>query len=146
MGQTPLDRTPQPSRYGPAPMPAATRHRIVRALGGLTVLLGLALAVAGYLRFEGTEVEGTGGAYEVLDDHTVSVTISVKRKDPATPVVCIVRAKARDATETGRREVVVGPSTNRIVEVTTTVKSYRTPFAADVYGCGSDIPGYLTAP
>jgi hypothetical protein len=116
------------------------------ALGVLTVLLGLGVAVIGYQRTAGSAVRGENGAYEVLDDHTVSVTISVTRKNPAVPVVCIVRAKARDGSETGRREIVVGPSPDRTVQVTTTVKSYRTSIAGDVYGCGTTIPGYLTQP
>lgn len=127
-------------------MPAATRRRIVMGLVGLTVLLGLGLAVLLYQRFERAAVEGKGGAYDVIDDHTVSVTISVTRKDPAIPVVCIVRAKAIDGDETGRREILVGPSTERTVQVTTTVKSYKRSFSGDVYGCGTTVPPYLTAP
>lgn len=146
MTDVPSGRTAPPSRYGREPMPAATRRRIVLALGALTILLGLGVAVAGYHRFEGAEVEGAGGAYEVLDDQTVSVTISVTRKDPATPVVCIVRARAQDGSETGRREILVGPATDRTVQVTTTVKSYKRPVSADVYGCGTTVPGYLRAP
>ncbi len=127
-------------------MAAAARRRIVLALTGLTVLLGIGVAVLGYQRFEGAAVEGEGGAYQVLDDHTVSVTISVTRKDPSIPVVCIVRAKALDEGETGRREILVVPSTEPTVEVTTTVKTYKRSFAGDVYGCGTTVPSYLTAP
>lgn len=137
---------PPPARYGRAPMTAVTRRRIVMALAGLTVLLGLGLAALGYQRFERNPVEGKGGAYQVLDDHTMSVTISVSRRDPSIPVVCIVRARTRDGGETGRREILVGPSEERTVEVSTTVKSYKRSFAADVYGCGTTVPPYLTAP
>ena len=127
-------------------MPPATRRRIVRALAAVTLGLGLAVAVLGYQRFEGAAVEGKTAAYEVLDDHTVSVTVSVTRKDPSVPVVCIVRAKAVDGGETGRREVLVGPSSQRTVQVATTVKSYKRSAAGDVYGCGTTVPPYLTAP
>ena len=127
-------------------MPAATRRRIVRALAGLTVLLGVGAAFLGYQRFERSPVEGKGGAYEVLDDHTLALTINVTRRDPSVPVVCIVRAKTIDGDETGRREILVGPSTERSVLVSTTVKSYKRSFAGDVYGCGTTVPSYLTAP
>lgn len=136
----------QTDRYGRPPMPAATRRRVIMGLAGLTILLGLGVAALGYQRFERAPVEGKGGAYEVLDDHTLSVTISVTRRDPAIPVVCIVRAKTLDGGETGRREILVGPSTERTVQVTTTVKSYKRSFAGDVYGCGTEVPSYLTAP
>lgn len=131
------------SRYGRAPMSAAARRRVVIALGGLVVLLGVGLATLGYQRFEGVEVAGESAAFEVLDDQTVSITISVTRKDPSQPVVCIVRARSKDGAETGRREVLVGPSEDRTVQVTTTVKSYKRPFVGDIYGCGTTVPGYL---
>ncbi len=61
-------------------------------------------------------------------------------------MVCIVRARAIDGSETGRREVLVGPSDQRVVQVTTLVKSTRKPVVGDVYGCGTDVPSYLVAP
>lgn len=114
------------------------------ALGLLVAVVGVVLAVISYQRFEGVEVSGESAAFEVLDDQTVSITISVTRKDPSQPVVCIVRARSRDGAETGRREVVVGPSTDKTVQVTTTVKSYKRPAVGDIYGCGTKVPGYLT--
>lgn len=139
------DRGPS-ARYGRPPMPAATRRRIVKILAGLTILLGLGVSAMGYQRFERAPVEGKGGAYEVIDDNTVSVTISVTRRDPAIPVACVVRAKAIDSDETGRREILIGPSTERTVQVTTTVKTYKRSFSGDVFGCGTEVPAYLTAP
>lgn len=138
--------TPPPARYGKAPMPAATRRRIVFALGAVTILLGLGVAIGGYQRFEEVAVDGEMVAYEVLDEQTASVTITVTRKDPAVPVVCIVRARSRDGSETGRREILVGPSTERTVQVTATVKTYKRPYVGDIYGCGTTVPAYLRAP
>ena len=79
------------------------------------------------------------------DEQTVEITISVTRKDPSRPVVCIVRARSYDGAETGRREILVGPSEAKTVQVTTTVKSFRPPVVGDIYGCGTDVPGYLVA-
>jgi hypothetical protein len=76
----------------------------------------------------------------------VSVTISVTRKDPSRRVDCIVRVRAKDGSETGRREVLVAPSTQATVQVTTIVKSSRPAVVGDIYGCGTDVPGYLRAP
>jgi hypothetical protein len=39
--------------------------------------------------------------------------------------------------------VLVPPSDQATVQVTTTVKSSKPPVMADVYGCGIDVPGYL---
>lgn len=142
----PAGRSTPPSRYGRTPMAAGTRRRIVIALGVLTVLLGLAVAISLYQRFEQVAVSGEMVAYDVLDEQSASVTISVTRKDPAVPVVCIVRARARDGSESGRREILVGPSTERTVQVTATVKTYKRPYVGDIYGCGTDVPPYLTAP
>ena len=92
---------------------------------------------------ETLDVEGETATFTVLDDQTVEITISVTRKDPSRPAVCIVRARSYDGAETGRREVLVGPSEAKTVQVTTTVKSYRRPVVGDIYGCGIDVPEYL---
>jgi uncharacterized protein (DUF58 family) len=134
------------SRYGRQRMAPATRRRVAIALGVLVLALGIIVAVIGYQRFEGTDVEGTIAAYQVVDEQTVSVTISVTRKNPSQPVHCIVRVRSRDGAETGRREVLVGPSDQKTVQVTTTVKSYKPPFVGDIYGCGTDVPSYLVGP
>jgi len=39
--------------------------------------------------------------------------------------------------------VLVPPSDQTTVQVTTTVKSSRPPAMADIYGCGTEVPGYL---
>ncbi|MFM9035968.1 MAG: DUF4307 domain-containing protein [Mycobacterium sp.] len=146
MSDVPAEPARPPSRYGSEPIPSDARRWVVRGLAALTVLATLAIAVVAYQRFEGVAVEGKTAAFEVLDDQTVEVTISVTRKDPATPVTCIVRARAYDGAETGRREVLVGPAAERTIQITTTVKSYRRPAVGDVYGCGTVVPPYLTAP
>ena len=93
-----------------------------------------------------SDVEGKLGGYQLVDDQTVDVTISVTRADPSRPVVCIVRGRSKDGSETGRREVLVPPSDQATVQVIATVKTSRPPVIGDVYGCGTDVPGYLTAP
>jgi len=70
----------------------------------------------------------------------------VTRKDPSRPVVCIVRARSIDGGETGRREILVPPSSHATVQVTAVVKTSQRPVMGDVYGCGTDVPAYLVAP
>jgi hypothetical protein len=133
------------ARYGRSRLPAATRRRVAFALGVLVVAAGVVLALIAYQRFEGNDVEGKIASYQVLDDQTTSVTISVTRKDPSQPVHCIVRVRSHDGDETGRREILVPPSESATVQVTTVVKSYKRAFVGDIYGCGTDVPGYLVA-
>jgi hypothetical protein len=145
MAETSDSETLMSSRYGRRQMASATRRRVTIALTVLAVVAGVAVAVLGYRRFEGDPVEGEMAAYEVLDNKTVSVTISVTRKDPTAPVVCIVRARSKDGAETGRREILVGPAQTPTVQVTATVTTYKPSFMGDIYGCGTNVPGYLLA-
>jgi len=119
---------------------------VVIVLGLLVVAAGLVVAVMGYRRLGTSEVAGSLAGYQVIDHETASVTISVTRSDPSRPVDCIVRVRAKDGSETGRRELLVPASDQATVQVTTTVKSSRPPAMADIYGCGTAVPGYLRSP
>jgi Domain of unknown function (DUF4307) len=141
MTETPLPR-PE-ARYGRSRLSRISRRRVAIGLGVLVVGVGVVVAVVGYQRLGTSDVTGSLAGYQVIDNETASVTISVTRSDPSRPVDCIVRVRAKDGGETGRREVLVPPSDQATVQVTTTVKSVRPPVMADIYGCGTDVPGYL---
>jgi hypothetical protein len=132
-------------RYGRTRLSRGSRRVLAVVLGLLAVALGVAVAVVGYQRLGNSDVEGTLAGYRLIDDETVSVTITVHRSDPSRPAVCIVRSRSKDGSETGRRELLVPPSKEASVQVTTTVKSSRPPVMGDVYGCGLDVPAYLVA-
>lgn len=141
MNQTPI---PLPeTRYGRPRLSGTSRRRVVIAVAVLAVAAGTVIAVIGYQRIGTSDVAGSLAGYQVIDDETVSVTISVTRSDPSRPVDCIVRVRSKDGSETGRREVLVAPSEATTVQVTTTVKSSKPPVMANIYGCGTDVPGYL---
>ena len=143
MTQTSIPR-PE-SRYGRSRLSRASRRRVAIALGVLVLAAGIAVAFVGYQRIGTSDVSGSLAGYQVVDNETASITISVTRSDPSRPVDCIVRVRTKDGSETGRREVLVGPSTQATVQITTTVKSSQPPVMADIYGCGTDVPGYLRA-
>ena len=143
MTETPISR-PE-ARYGRSRLSRIPRRWVIAALGALVIVAGLVIAVIGYHRFGTSDVKGTMVGYRVIDDQTASITISVTRSDPSRPVDCIVRVRAKDGGETGRREVLVAASDQKTVQVTTTVKSSRPPAMADIYGCGADVPSYLRA-
>lgn len=134
------------ARYGRQRLSRAARRRIVVVLSVVIVAAGVAIALVAFQRLGTGEVKGDLGGYRLLDGQTVEVTISVTRDDPSRPVVCIVRSRAVDGNEAGRREVLVPPSSQTTVQVTTVVKSTRVPVVGDVYGCGTDVPAYLVAP
>jgi hypothetical protein len=134
------------SRYGRQRLSRRARRLLIIGLTLLVVAVGGAVAVVGYHRLGTADVEATMNSYRLLDDETVSVTITVTRKDPRRPAVCIVRARSKDGSETGRREVLVPASAQKSVQVTTIVKASRPPVMGDVYGCGFDVPNYLVAP
>ncbi len=131
------------ARYGRQRLNRRTRRWIAIGLTALVVVAGVAIAAVAFVRFDSGDVKGELGGYRIVDDETVEVTVSVTRDDPAQPVVCIVRARSYDGSETGRREVLVPPSTAATVQVTTIVKTSRPAVVGDVYGCGSDVPSYL---
>ncbi len=134
------------ARYGRGRVPRASRGRVVVALAVLGVVAGVVIAAIGYQRLGRSDVEGKLAGYRLIDPETVSVTISVTRSDPSRPVDCIVRVRTQDGSESGRREVLVPPASEETVQVTTIVKSSKPPVMGDIYGCGTDVPGYLRAP
>ena len=133
------------ARYGRQRLTRRNRRWIAIGLALVVLAGGVAIAVIASQRLGSGDVKGELGGYRLVDDETVEVTISVTRDDPSRPVVCIVRARSIDGTETGRREVLVPPSTQKTVQVTTVVKASRPPVVGDVYGCGTDVPSYLVA-
>jgi hypothetical protein len=134
------------ARYGRQRVPRWTRRLVVAVLATAVVVAGVIIAIVGSQRLGSQEVEGELGAYRLIDAQTVEVTVNVTRKDPSRPAVCIVRARSKDGSETGRREILVKPSQLATVQVTTVVKASRPPVIGDVYGCGLDVPPYLVAP
>lgn len=147
--KTPQNQAPIPrpeSRYGRRRLSVRSRRVVLVALSLLVLAAGGGVAVLGYQRLGTSDVSGSLAGYRVIDDETASITISVSRSDPSRPVDCIVRVRSKDGSETGRREVLVPPSAQTTVQVTTTVKSSKPPAMADIYGCGTDVPGYLRAP
>jgi hypothetical protein len=134
------------ARYGRELVSRSNRRWIAVGLGVLVLAAGIAIAVIASQRLGTGEVKGELGGYLLVDDETVQVTVTVTRDNPSQPVVCIVRARSIDGSETGRREVLVPPSAQKTVQVTTVVKTSKPPVVGDVYGCGTDVPSYLVAP
>ncbi|WP_063036517.1 DUF4307 domain-containing protein [Nocardia pseudovaccinii] len=140
-GDTPIDR--RADRYGTTPRP--TRRWIPFALGAVVLAAGLGVAYVGFQKYGPEDIDAEQLGYTVVDDSTISVHLKVTRKDPQQPVVCFVRAMARDGSELGRREVLIEPSGSGTIELTTTVRASDRPVSSSVYGCSDDVPKYLRA-
>src|SRR6201988_2574984 len=132
-------------RYGRQRLSRRNPRWVAVGLGGLVLAAGIGIAVMASQRLGTGGGKGELGGYHLVDTETVQVTVTVTRDDPSRPVVCIVRARSIDGSETGRREVLVPPSSQSTVPVNTVVKASRPPVVGDVYGCGTDVPSYLVA-
>ena len=133
-------------RYGQARRTPKNPKRLAIIATVLIIGVGVLVAIEGYRKLGTGEVRASLAAYQLIDDQTAEVTLTVTRQDPSRPVVCIVRARSKDGSETGRREVLVGPSADATIQVTALVKTSKPPTNGDAYGCGTDIPPYLVAP
>lgn len=131
-----------PDRY-----PSTTRTRpgklVTWGLTALVVVAGMIIAYAAYHKFAVKEIDTEVVSFDLVDDSTIDIQVTVTRADPSRPAVCIIRARSRDGSETGRREVYVAPSHSRTVEFTAPVRTSQPPGMGDVYGCSLDVPEYL---
>jgi Domain of unknown function (DUF4307) len=134
------------SRYGRQRLSRRSRRWVVIALALVVVTIAGSAAVIGYQRINATDVAGEMVAYRLIDAQTVEVTVSVTRADPSQRVVCIIRGRSRDGSETGRRELLVPASDATTVQVIGLVKTSGPPAVGDVYGCGTEVPSYLVEP
>ena len=138
-----MTRTLPPGRYASA-TPKRPRKTLVWALGAGVIVLGLVIAYLAYDKFAVNEIDTELTSFEVVDDGTLEVTFTVTREDPADDAVCIVRARSRDGSETGRREVYIPEGDSATVLLTSPVHTSQRPAVGDVYGCSLDGPAYLT--
>lgn len=129
----------------PAERSASARRRWFIALATAALIAGVVIAVLGYQRFADPEVSGETGSYEVITPGLVRVHYSVTRKDPSRPVACVVRARAYDGSEVGRREIIVAPSDHGQVSEIADVRTSREAFTGEVFGCTTNVPPYLDA-
>ncbi|MGW6693474.1 DUF4307 domain-containing protein [Rhodococcus sp. NPDC054953] len=135
-----------PSDRYPMPQGSVRGSRItsiVLTIG--VVLLGLAVAWLGYNKFAAKDIASEMVQYSIVDDSTMAMSFTVTREEPSEAALCIVRVRSRDGSETGRREIVVQPSEHGTVQIDTQVTTSQPPGVADIYGCGSTVPSYLTA-
>lgn len=134
--------TPPAGRYSRPARGGSARVRVV-LVTVLAVLVGLGVAYLGYTNLASTPVSGEQTGFVLVDDRTLELRFDVTRDDPSQPAVCIVRARALDGSEAGRREVLVPASSSAITSVQTDVTTAAPPVAGDVYGCSLTVPPWF---
>jgi hypothetical protein len=115
---------------------------VLPVLVTLVALAGLGVAAVAYHNLGDASLTGSQTSFAVLDDGSVRISLEVTRTDPGRAADCIVRARARDGDEVGRKEVYVppGPAASSL---TTVLRTSRRPVTGEVYGCSFTIPPYL---
>lgn len=131
-----------PGRYGRSGPRGRSRWKYWAALS-VFLVAGVVVAVVGYRNLGSDPIDAEVTSFQVLDDHTVTITFTVDRDHPNQAADCIMRSRSKDGAEAGRGEVYVPPSTTTI-QLTTRLRTVRTPTTGEVYGCSYQVPAYLT--
>lgn len=138
---------PKPQSGPRATYPVEQSHTSRRRwflISSVTVVVaGVVIAFVGYKQFGDPEVSGQATAHEILSSDTVAVQYTVNRKDPQQQVACVVRARAKDGSEVGRREVLIPSGDDVQVGARTTVYTSRPAVIGEVFGCTASVPPYL---
>jgi hypothetical protein len=114
------------------------------ALLGVFVAAGLVVAYVAYVNLGDGPITTEPASYQIVDDGTVKFGFTVTRDDPSKAADCIVRTRAADGDEAGRREVLV-PAGGGQRTVDTVVHTSKRAVSVEVYGCSYQVPPYLTA-
>lgn len=113
------------------------------ALLAVAVAVGAVIAFVGYRNLGTKPIEAKQTAFILLDDDQVKVSFEVSRDQPERAAVCIIRARSKDGDEAGRREVLVPPGNDVVVE-TTVLRTSKPPVTGEVFGCSYQVPAYLS--
>lgn len=127
----------------PAEQSHASRRRWFLICSVGVVLAGLAIAFIGYKNYADPEVSGTATAHEILSSDTIAVQYTVERSNPDQAVACVVRGRAYDGAEVGRREVLIPAGDGVQVGARTVLHTSRPPVIGEVFGCTTSVPSYL---
>ncbi|CAM4069171.1 DUF4307 domain-containing protein [Kibdelosporangium persicum] len=127
-------------RYGSArPRPLSRTWKWV--LTGVGLLLAVAIAFVAYRNLGSAPITAESTSFSEAGPDSVKITFTVTRDEPGRDAVCVVRARVRDGSEGGRKEVLIPAGQSTISSV---IKSSGEPVTADVFGCSYQVPPYLS--
>lgn len=129
----------------PSPTGSVPVSRTTWVLGGVAVLLSLAVALVLFNRFGDVGARATVRSYEVLSDTAVRVDFQVV-KAPGETVVCTVRARDASGAEAGIALVRVGPSSGGSVLVSHELVTTSRANTGEVTGCSQAPAAPMPAP
>ena len=121
----------------------SVKRRWFYVLAVAVIVAGVGIAYIGYQRFGDPEISGQATGYELLSPDRVAVQYTVNRTNPDDAVVCIVRARAKDGSEVGRREILIPAGDQTQVGARTEVSTSEPAVIGELFGCGTDVPSYL---
>lgn len=107
----------------------------------LIVIIGVLTAVAlGWLIWVASvrstpAVAGEVSSFEIVSDTSIAITLTVDRRDPSIPVVCVVRAQAKDFEPVAEKAIEVGPRPERLVDVRFELNTLRRATSASLKEC-----------
>ena len=102
---------------------------------GVVVVIALTWLVWTALRHAQPIAVAQVQAFRVTSDTSVSVTMSVQRRDPSVPVTCRVLAQAADHQPVGEQQVAVAASRDQFVDVNLVMTTLRRATAVVIKGC-----------
>jgi hypothetical protein len=108
------------------------------ALIGLGVVIAMSWLIWAALVHSRPAVAAQVAAYAVTSDTTMSVTISVDRRDPSVPVTCRLIAQAEDFQPVAEQQVPIEASTARVVDKRIVLTTMRRATSASVKVCVVD--------
>ena len=118
--------------------PRSRLPRPVAIVGvGVVAAVGLGWLVWAGLVYATPQVSAQIASYVVKDDRTISIVLTVERRDPSIPATCRVVAQASDFETVGEVEVAVPPGQNSLTNVDKSIVTLRRATTAVAKGCTS---------
>ena len=121
-------------RYPPPRVPRSLKVLLISiaTAGALSWLVWTALV------HSRPAVAGQVSAFTVASDTSISITITVDRRDPRAPANCRVVAQAADFSSVAEQQVPVEASAARVVDKQITLTTLRRATSASVKSCAID--------
>ena len=118
--------------------PRSRLPRPVAIVGvGVVAAVGLGWLVWAGLVYATPQVSAQIASYVVKDDRTISVVLTVERRDPSISATCRIVAQASDFETVGEVEVAVPPGQNTLTNIDKSIVTLRRATTAVAKGCTS---------
>lgn len=124
-------RVPDPNRYPRRRTPKL----LIIILVGVVAAGGIGWLIWAALVHSDPAVSGDVHIWNVKSDEQVTFTLTVDRRDPSVPVACRVIAQAKNFETVGEKNVSVGPTTAKVVDVQDSMRTLRRATSVSLSRC-----------